>query len=59
MAEDTQNTETQAEGLAALGAISADAPLPKCQQHRLSRKSTILAVHMQQVAAKMPLPAYG
>ena len=26
MAEDTQNTETQAEGLAALGAISADAP---------------------------------
>ena len=27
MAEDTQNTETQAEGLAALGAISADAPV--------------------------------
>ena len=27
MAEDTQNTDTQAEGLAALGAISADAPV--------------------------------
>ena len=27
MAEDTQNTETQAEGLAALGAISADVPV--------------------------------
>ena len=26
MAEDTQNTDTQAEGMAALGAISADAP---------------------------------
>ena len=27
MAEDTQNTDTQAEGMAALGAISADAPV--------------------------------
>jgi len=27
MAEDTQNTDTQAEGLAALGAISSDAPV--------------------------------
>ncbi len=27
MAEDTQNTETQAEGMAVLGAISADAPV--------------------------------
>ena len=27
MAEDTQNTDTQAEGLSALGAISADAPV--------------------------------
>ena len=27
MAEDTQNTDTQAEGLAALGAVSADAPV--------------------------------
>ena len=27
MAEDTQNTDTQAEGMAALGAISADVPV--------------------------------
>ena len=27
MVEDTQNTDTQAEGMAALGAISADAPV--------------------------------
>ena len=59
MAEDTQNTDTQAEGLAALGAISADAPVSVAPAAPAEPKSTILAVHMQQVAAKMPLHAYG
>ena len=58
MAEETQNTDANTEGLAALGAIGGEVPavepLPQPNQ-----KLTILAGLMQQVVEKMRRPVFG